>query len=443
MTAKQPMASVALVTRRLVLRGARWPGDIALVDGRIEAVGVVPELPGDEVLRVDGDIVTAGLVNTHHHLYQWATRGRAVDCDLFGWLTTLYPVWARLEPADVEVAATVGLAELALSGCSTVADHHYLVPRGDDTVFDHLAAAAGAVGVRMHLARGSMDLGASHGGLPPDSVVEDLDAILASTESVAARLHDGVRISVTVAPCSPFTVTPELMRESAALARRLGLRLHTHLAETVEEEHDVLARFGVRPVELMEDLGWVADDVWVAHGIHFDDAEVARLGAARVGVAHCPSSNNRLAAGHCRVVDLEAAGAPVGLGVDGAASNEVGGLFAELRQSLYTARQRTGRPGDFGPADALRLATVGGARVLGRDDLGVLQPGYRADLAVWPGEDLEDMPDPVAALVLGPDRKVRHLLVDGVAIVSDFDLVGVDLLAARRRLTAVSRRLDG
>ncbi|BEP11875.1 8-oxoguanine deaminase [Acidothermaceae bacterium B102] len=425
-----------------MLRGARWPGDISVVDGAIEAVGDVPALPGDEVLRVDGDIVTAGLINTHHHLYQWATRGRAVDCDLFGWLTTLYPVWAQLEPADVEIAATVGLSELALSGCTTVADHHYLVPRGDDSVFDHLASAARAVGVRLHLARGSMDLGASQGGLPPDSVVEDLDAILESTASVASRLHDGSRIVVTVAPCSPFSVTPELMRESATLARRLGLRLHTHLAETVEEEHDVLARFGMRPVDLMDQLGWLADDVWVAHGIHFNDDEVVRLGAAGVGVAHCPSSNNRLAAGHCRVLDLEAAGVSVGLGVDGAASNEVGGLFAELRQSLYTARQLSGRPGDFGPVDALRLGTVGGARALGRTDIGVLEPGYRADLAVWPGDDLADMPDPVAALVLGPDRKVRHLLVDGDPVVTDFALVGVDLASARRALTRVSRRLD-
>jgi cytosine/adenosine deaminase-related metal-dependent hydrolase len=436
------MARVTEVTGRLVLRGARWPGDVSVVDGVIEAVGEVPELPGDVVLRVDGDIVTAGLVNTHHHLYQWATRGRAVDCDLFGWLTALYPVWARLSPQDVEVAATVGLAELALSGCSTVADHHYLVPRGDDTVFDHLASAARSVGVRLHLARGSMDLGASQGGLPPDSVVEDLDSILASTESVATRLHDGSHIVVTVAPCSPFSVTPQLMTESAALARRLGLRLHTHLAETVEEEHDVLSRFGMRPVDLMAELGWVADDVWVAHGIHFNDDEVVRLGAAGVGVAHCPSSNNRLAAGHCRVLDLEAAGSPVGLGVDGAASNEVGGLFAELRQSLYTARQRTGRPADFGPLDALRLGTVGGARTLGRTDIGVLEPGYRADIAVWPGEDIADMPDPLTALVMGPDRKVRHLLVDGVPVVTDGQLPGVDLPAARRGLTAVSRRLD-
>src|SRR5450432_3635882 len=236
---------------RTVLRGARWPGDVAMQDGYLVQVGNITPEPDDVVVRVDGDLITAGFVNTHHHFYQWMTRGWAFDCSLFGWLTTLYPVWARLTPEDVEAAATVGLAELALSGCSTVADHHYLVPRGDDSVFDHLASAARAVRVRLHLARGSMDLGASQGGLPPDSVVEDLDSILASTESVAARLHDGARIVVTVAPCSPFSVTPRLMQESAALARRLGLRLHTHLAETVEEEHDVLARFGMRPVDLM------------------------------------------------------------------------------------------------------------------------------------------------------------------------------------------------
>ena len=270
------------------------------------------EEPGDEVIRCDGDLVTAGLVNTHHHLYQWMTRGRCVGCDLFGWLVELYPVWGRLDVADVRAAALVGLAELALTGCTTAADHHYLVPRGDDTVFDAIVDAARTVGIRLHLARGSMDLGESRGGLPPDHVVEDIDAILASTESVIARHHDGERVVVTVAPCSPFSVTPELMRESAALARRHGLRLHTHLAETVDEERDVLERFGRRPVDLLDDLGWIDGDVWVAHGIHFDDAEVARLGAAGTGVAHCPSSNARLGAGMCRVVDLEAAGRPWG-----------------------------------------------------------------------------------------------------------------------------------
>jgi len=414
---------------------------VAFGDGRIVAVGSVPEEPGDEVVRCDGDLITAGLVNTHHHLYQWMTRGRCVGCDLFGWLTELYPVWGKLDVEDVRAAALVGLAELARSGCTTAADHHYLVPRADDSVFDALAEAATTIGIRLHLARGSMDLGESDGGLPPDHVVEDLDAILASTERVIERHHDGERIVVTVAPCSPFSVTPELMKESAALARRHGLRLHTHLAETLDEERDALQRFGRRPVDLLEDLGWVADDVWVAHGVHFDDAEVTRLGAAGVGVAHCPSSNARLAAGMCRVVDLERAGAPVGLGVDGAASNEAGRLQPELRQSLYTARQRATRPDTFLPADALRLATEGGARCLGRDDLGRLEPGLCADVVVWPGDDLADVPDPLAGFVLGPDRLARHVFVGGDAVVRDEELLGADLGTLRRDLAERSRRL--
>ncbi len=426
---------------RTVLRGARWPGDVAMRDGWIEAVGDVPPAADDVVLDVAGDIVTAGLVNTHHHLYQWLTRGRAVDRDLFGWLTELYPVWARIEAEDVHAAALVGLGELALTGCTTAADHHYLVPGGDEAVFDALGEAARAVGIRLHLARGSMDLGTSQGGLPPDHVVEDRDTILASTAAVADRWHDGERIVVTVAPCSPFSVTPELMTESAALARSRGLRLHTHLAETIDEQHDCLARFGCRPVELMEDLGWIADDVWVAHAVHLDDTEVARLGAAGTGVAHCPSSNGRLGTGLCRVTDLLAAGVPVGLGVDGVASNEVGGLFPELRQALYTARQRTMRADALRPEDVLRLATEGGAACLGRDDLGRLAPGQRADLVVWPGEDLADIPGPIDGLVLGPDRRARLVLVDGEPVVRDGALVGTDHAANHRELARRARRL--
>ena len=433
--------STTTTTPRLVLRGARWPGDVAIRDGWISAVGVVPPEPGDRELRVDGDILTAGLVNTHHHLYQWMTRGRAVDSDLFGWLTTLYPVWGRLDAEDVHAAATVGLAELALSGCTTAADHHYLVPRGDDSVFDRIADAARAVGIRLHVSRGSMDLGQSKGGLPPDSVVEDTDAILQSTVDVHARLHDGVRTSVVVAPCSPFSVTAELMTASAELARTLALRMHTHLGETIEEEQNTLARFGKRPVQLMEEWGWAESDVWVAHGIHLDDAEVALFGERGIGVAHCPSSNARLAAGTCRVVDLDAAGAPVGLGVDGVASNEAGGLFGEMRQALYAGRLRAGRPEAFGVSTALRLATEGGARCLGRGDIGQLRPGYRADVAVWPGDDLADVPDAVAGLVLGPDRKVRHLLVDGQLVVAHGELLGVELRTARERLATRARRL--
>jgi cytosine/adenosine deaminase-related metal-dependent hydrolase len=426
---------------RLVLRGARWPGEVAVEDGRIAAVGSVAEQPGDEVLRVDGDLVTAGLVNTHHHFYQWMTRGWAVGCGLFDWLTTLYPVWARLTPEDVEAAAAVAMGQLALTGCTTAADHHYLVPGGDDSVFDAIAAAARTVGIRAHIARGSMDLGQRRGGLPPDSVVEDLDAILASTEAVHRRLHDGDRIVVTVAPCSPFSVTPELMTASADLARRLGLRLHTHLAETLDEERACLERFGRRPLQLLDEMGWIAGDVWVAHGVHFDDAEVRRLGQTGTGVAHCPSSNCRLGVGIARVADLTRAGAPVGLGVDGVASNEIGGLLPELRMALFLARQRDLDATRFQPADALRLATEGGARCLGRDDLGRLAPGYRADLVVWPGDDLGDVLDPLAGLVLGPERQARHVLVEGEFVVRDGRLLGADMDTLRRELARRARRL--
>lgn len=429
------------MSRRLVLRGARHPGDVAIADGRIVGVGTIASEPGDEVVRCDGDIVTAGLVNTHHHLYQWMTRGRAVGCDLFGWLVELYPVWGRLSVDDVRAAALVGLGELAATGCTTASDHHYLVPRGDDTVFDAIVDAAREVGIRLHLSRGSMDLGESMGGLPPDHVVEDRDAILASTESVIARHHDGEMVHVTVAPCSPFSVTPELMVESAELARRHGLRLHTHLCETVQEQQHCLERFGRRPVEMLDEWGWVGNDVWLAHGIHIGDDEMARLGSAGTGVAHCPSSNARLAAGMCRVTDLRAAGCPVGLGVDGVASNEVGGLFAEMRQALYTARLRELRPDALMPADVVEMGTIGGARCLGMDDVGSMEVGMRADLAVWPGDDLGDMVDALTALVLGPDRRVRHLFVEGRAVVADGEVVGTDLAAAHRDLAERSRRL--
>jgi cytosine/adenosine deaminase-related metal-dependent hydrolase len=426
---------------RTVLRGARWPGDVAMQDGYLVQVGNITPEPDDVVVRVDGDLITAGFVNTHHHFYQWMTRGWAFDCSLFGWLTTLYPVWARLTPEDVEAASAVAMAELALTGCTTAADHHYLVPGGDDSVFDAIARAARTIGIRAHIARGSMDLGQSRGGLPPDSVVETLDSILASTQSVYERLHDGVTINVTVAPCSPFSVSTELMTESAALARTLGLHLHTHLAETLDEERGCLERFGRRPLTVLDDLGWIADDVWVAHGIHFDDAEVKRLGETGTGIAHCPSSNCRLGSGIARIVDLVAAGAPVGLGVDGVASNEIGGLLPELRMSLFLARQRSLDPTSFLPVDALELATSGGARCLGRADIGSLEPGKRADVVVWPGEDLADVLDPLAGLVLGPERTAKHVFVGGEYVVRDGNLLGADIHTLRRELTRRARRL--
>ena len=429
------------MTIRKVLRGARCPGDVAVEGGVITEIGAIAPRSGDEVIACDGGIVTAGLINTHHHLYQWLTRGRATSCDLFTWLQELYPVWARISVEDVAVAATVGLAELALSGATTVADHHYIVPRGDDSVFDAIASAGRSVGVRLHLSRGSMDLGQSAGGLPPDDVVERTDTILASTESVVARLHDGDRVTVVVAPCSPFSVSAELMRESAALARRLGLRLHTHLAETVAEERDCLARFGKRPLDVVDELGWLQGDVWYAHAVHLDASEVLRVGAAGAGVAHCPSSNARLASGLCPVRDLLDAGAPVGLGVDGVASNEGGDLLPELKQALFFARLRSGQPDALTPSEALELATSGGARCLGRPDLGRLEVGAPADIAVWPADDIADIADPIAGLVLGPSRQVLHLLVGGDAVVTDGSLVGVDLRAAHGELARRARSL--
>ena len=429
------------MTGRLVIRGARYPGDITVEDGRITAVGTVEPESGDEVLTCPGDIVTAGFVNTHHHLYQWMTRGRATGCNLFDWLVHLYPVWGRLSVDDVRAAALVGLGELAVTGCTTASDHHYLVPGGNDAVFDAVVDAARQVGVRLYLSRGSMDLGERDGGLPPDHVVEDRDAILASTEAIMARHHDGEMVHVVVAPCSPFSVTTGLMVESAELARRHGLRLHTHLCETIEEQEHCLDRFGRRPVEMLDEWGWVGHDVWLAHGIHIDHTEMDRLGSAGTGIAHCPSSNARIAAGMCPVTDLRAAGCPVGLGVDGVASNEAGGLFGELRQALYTARLREMRPDALMPTEAVDLATVGGARCLGLDDVGRLEVGQRADLAVWPGDDLADIADPLAGLVLGPDRRVRHLLVGGRPVVTEGALTGVDLAAAHRDLAQRARLL--
>ncbi len=426
---------------RQVLRGARWPGELAIEGELITEIGSVAPRPGDHVIDCGGGIITAGLINTHHHLYQWLTRGRATGCDLFGWLQELYPIWARITVEDVAAAATVGLAELALSGATTVSDHHYVVPHGDDSVFDAIVQAGRAVGVRLHVSRGSMDLGQSDGGLPPDDVVERTDAILASTESVAARLHDGDRVNVVVAPCSPFSVTTEQKIETAALARRLCLRLHTHLAETIDEERDCLARFGRRPFDVVEELGWVDSDVWFAHAVHLDSSEVSRLGAAGGGVAHCPSSNGRLASGLCPVRDLLDARAPVGLGVDGAASNEAGQLMPEMKQALYFARLRSGRPDALSPGQALELGTSGGGLCLGRPDLGLLEVGAPADIAVWPADDIEDIADPIAGLVLGPSRKVRHLLVGGDVVVEDAALTSVDLRKAHVELTRHARRL--
>ncbi|HWJ44162.1 MAG TPA: 8-oxoguanine deaminase, partial [Gaiellaceae bacterium] len=360
------------------------------------------------------------------HLWQNLTRARAQDENLFGWLTTLYPVWARIDEEAEYAAARAGLAELALSGCATVFDHHYLFPPGRAGLLEAEVRAARELGVRIVAARGSMDLGESDGGLPPDSIVEDRDDVLTATEA-AAKLADGAQVQIAVAPCSPFSVTKELMRESAELARRLDLKLHTHLAETVEEEEFAKEKFGCTPVQYVEELGWLAEDVWCAHCVHLGTDGVAKFGAHDVGVAHCPSSNMRLGAGIAPVRELLDLGVRVGLGVDGSASNERGDLFLEVKQALLVARARGG-PKAMTVRDAIRLGTRGGASVLGRDDIGQLAPGKRADFAVWRTDTLElgGASDPVAGLVLAGPHRVDRLYVGGEEVVRDGHLVHGD-----------------
>ena len=401
-------------------------GWLLVDDGIVQRVDTGPRPDADEAVDLGGAIVTPGLVNTHHHLWQNLTRARAQDENLFGWLTTLYPVWARIDEEAEYAAARAGLAELALSGCATVFDHHYLFPPGRAGLLEAEVRAARELGVRIVASRGSMDLGESDGGLPPDSIVEDRDDVLTATEA-AAKLADGAQVQIAVAPCSPFSVTKELMRESAELARRLDLKLHTHLAETVEEEEFAKEKFGCTPVQYVEELGWLAEDVWCAHCVHLGTDGVAKFGAHDVGVAHCPSSNMRLGAGIAPVRELLDLGVRVGLGVDGSASNERGDLFLEVKQALLVARARGG-PKAMTVRDAIRLGTRGGASVLGRDDIGQLAPGKRADFAVWRTDTLElgGASDPVAGLVLAGPHRVDRLYVGGEEVVRDGHLVHGD-----------------
>ena len=423
-------------------------GHIVIEGGAIVAVGqgAAPALePG--IRRIDGSgcIATPGLINCHHHLYQWLTRGRAQQSNLFDWLTELYPIWAHIDEDMEGAAARAGLAALARSGCSTTTDHHYVFPHGAGDLLEAEVASARELGVRFHPCRGSMDLGKSRGGLPPDEVTEDRDEILAATEQAIDAWHDpspGSMLRIAVAPCSPFSVTAELMREAAALARERGVRLHTHLAETLEEQEFCRERFGVRPVEYLDDLGWLGNDVWLAHCVHLSSSEINRLAESGTGVAHCPTSNARLGAGIAPVPSLTSAGAPVGLGVDGAASNEGGELGPEIRQALLVARI-AGGPGALTARGALALATRGGARCLGRDEIGSLEPSMQADVALWRLDDLghTGIADPVAALVFGPPRPVELLLVQGRAVVEggrlatgDESSIAADLDKATRRL---------
>lgn len=429
--------------------GAEYASGHVVVDGEyIVAVGPgpAPEMPG--VRKVDGTgcLLTPGLVNTHHHLYQWVTRGLAQDATLFEWLVALYPAWARIDADAVDAAARAGLAWLALSGCTTSADHHYVFPRGAGDLLDVEIAAARDLGVRFHPCRGSMDRGRADAGLPPDEVVEDLDTILASTSDAIDTHHDpapNAMVRVAVAPCSPFSVSSQLMTRSAELARQKGVRLHTHLAETLDEEEFCRDVHGSTPAEYLDELGWLGEDVWLAHGVHLSEDAVKRFGITGTGVAHCPSSNARLGAGIAPVRALVEAGAPVGLGVDGPASNESGMLVEEMRQALYLARLSEG-PAAFPVRQALELATVGGARCLGREqELGTIEPGKLADLALWRLDGLghADIADPVAALVLGPPAPLALLTVGGRVVVEDAELRTADIETLARNATATHRRL--
>jgi cytosine/adenosine deaminase-related metal-dependent hydrolase len=424
-------------------------GSILVEDGVIAWVGTGPPPSApDETIDGRGSVAVPGLVNTHHHLYQTLTRVRAKDQSLFGWLTELYPVWAGVDEEWERAAAAVGLAELALSGCTTTTDHNYVFPKGSGGLLEAEIEVAERIGLRFHPCRGSMDLGQSAGGLPPDSVVEDSDTILDHTQQVVRRFHDpspGSMLRVAVAPCSPFSATLELMRHSADLARALGVRLHTHIAETVDEEDFCLRRFGMRPLELLEDLGWLGPDVWLAHCVHLSDQDIKRIAATGTAVAWCPTSNLRLGAGIARAGELLEHGATVGLGVDGSASNDGGSLLAEVRQAMLLARA-SGDPHAMSAREAMRVATRGGAACLGREDIGSIEPGKRADVALFAVDDLHHAgaeSDPFAAVVHCSPQRVRHLLVDGRPVVRDGRLVTADegeITAEGRR---VARRIAG
>jgi 8-oxoguanine deaminase len=424
-------------------------GHIAVAGDRIAAIGPGPVPAGyPAARRIDGTgcLATPGLVNTHDHLYQWATRGLATDASLFEWLTTLYPVWAHLDEDITGAAALAGLAALAQSGCSLSADHLYVFPRDAGDLLGAEIAAAARVGIRFHGCRGSMDLGESSGGLPPDEIVEDPASALAATGQAIERWHDpspAAMVRIAVAPCSPFSVSGALMRDSADLARHHGVRLHTHLAETLDEDAYCKEQYGCGPVEYAGKLGWLGSDVWLAHAVHVGGEDTGRIAGSGTAVAHCPSSNARLGSGIAPVRPLLDAGATVGLGVDGAASNESTSMATELRQALLVARLGYGAHA-LGVREALALATIGGARCLGREaELGSLEVGKLADIALWrlDGFGSADIGDPVASLVLGPRPPVALLLVGGRPVVTGGEVTGCPRGEVAESLLAGSRRL--
>ncbi|MDI3335515.1 8-oxoguanine deaminase [Defluviimonas aestuarii] len=419
-------------------------GDVLIRGGVVAEVGQELATTG-EVIEARGCVVTPGLVNTHHHLYQTLTRAvpGGQDALLFGWLKTLYPIWSRFGPEEMRVSALVGVAELALSGCTLTSDHLYLYPNGsrlEDTI-----DAAREIGLRFHPTRGAMSIGESAGGLPPDSLVEDEAAILKDMERVVDAFHDpaeGSMVRVGLAPCSPFSVSRDLMREAALLARDKGVMLHTHLAENDEDIAYSLEKFGCRPGQYAEDLGWTGADVWHAHCVKLDRHEIGLFARSRTGVAHCPCSNCRLGSGIAPVRSMRDAGVKVGLGVDGSASNDAGNLVAEARQSMLLQRVANGADA-MSAREALEIATLGGAQVLGRTDCGSLEPGKRADIAIWDMSGIEAAGswDPVAALLLCGPTRVRDLFVEGRQVVRDGHIATLDLPRVIETQNRLARRL--
>jgi 8-oxoguanine deaminase len=423
---------------------------VVIRDGRIEELvpsGGQPTSPDFKIFDASEHVVLPGLINTHHHFYQTLTRATdaALDRPLFDWLTALYPIWARLTPEALDCAATVALAELLLSGCTTTTDHHYVFPPGLDQAIDIEIAAAQRLGIRVTVTRGSMNRSQRDGGLPPDSVVQDEDTILADSERLIARYHQtgpDALVQVALAPCSPFSVTTSLMRASADLAARHGVRLHTHLAETADENAFCEAMHGCRPLDYLEECGWLHDKVWLAHGVHFDAAEMKRLANAGVSVTHCPCSNQILASGHCPVCDLEEAGVRVGLGVDGSASNNSSNLMQEVRAAFLLQRGRYGVE-RVSHLDALRWATSGSAACIGRPELGVIEVGAQADFALFRLDELRfsGALDGLAALVLCGAHHADRVMVSGRWVVEDGTLPGLDMPALRRRHQLAARSL--
>lgn len=411
-------------------------GGLVIEGGRIAEVlgaGQQPAAPCQQVFDAREHVVLPGLVNTHHHFYQTLTRAWApvVNQPLFPWLKTLYPVWARLTPEKLALASKVALAELLLSGCSTAADHHYLFPGGLENAIDVQVEAVRELGMRAMLTRGSMSLGEADGGLPPQQTVQQGEVILADSQRLIGQYHqrgDGAQIQIALAPCSPFSVTQEIMRQSAELAEELDVRLHTHLAETLDEEDFCLQRFGLRTVDYLDSVGWLGPRTWLAHGIHFNPDEITRLGAAGTGICHCPSSNMRLASGICPSVELEAAGAPLGLGVDGSASNDASNMILEARQALYIQRLRYGAE-QITPHRVLGWASKGSARLLGRDDIGELAVDKQADLALFKLDELRfsGSHDPLSALLLCGANRADRMMIGGTWRVIDGQIEGLDV----------------